>query len=186
MSKVSKEEYINGLPIADKFERGYGLSKKDALSEEGLLLIQCLTRDGYRQEDIAKAFGVSRVAFYKWKKENPEIEEAVRRGKKIVDYQVENALLKCALGHKVKEANVQTTICNGVIVETVKSVTTKEIAPNVTACLAWLNNRNPDKWRKNRDNEIDARESEKGITINIVKGKGVDDETEIEVEAEQY
>lgn len=180
MAKVSKEEYIDNLPVTDKLERGYQLSKKDVLTEEGLLLVQCMARDGYTQEQIANSLGVTRIAFYKWKKENPELEDAVKRGKQLVDYQVENALLKCALGHKTKETTIRTKLCNGVIVETEKEVVTKEIAPNVTACLAWLNNRSPEKWRKNRDNELVLNEQEKGITINIVKGKGVDDETEIE------
>ena len=45
-----------------------------------------------------------------------------------------------------------------------------EVGPNTTACLAWLNNRKPEQWRRNRDNFAEYEDKQSGITINIIKG----------------
>ena len=51
-----------------------------------------------------------------------------------------------------------------------KKTSTKEIAPNVTAALAWLNNRRPDKWKRNRDKSIELEEDDGSIQITVLRG----------------
>ena len=53
--------------------------------------------------------------------------------------------------------------------------TEKEIAPNPTAIMCWLNNRKPDQWKRNRDNVLTTEDKDNNITINIIK-KGRDTE----------
>ena len=181
--KSRKEMYVQTLPVQDKLQAGYLLTKEDVLTEEGLLLVQCLVRDGLTMEVVAKTLGVTPQTFWGWRQRYPELEEACRKGKQLVDYQVENALLKAALGYKTE--SVKTVIGppdkdgnREVKVEK----TNAETGPNVTACLAWLNNRKPEQWRRNRDASLELDDEKSGITINIIKGRKNEEEDEDEDE----
>lgn len=169
---ASKEAYINDLPIADKIQMKYGLTKEDVLTEEGLILIQCLVRDGMSMDAVAKTLGISPQTFWLWRQKYKELQDACIKGKQLVDYQVENALLKSALGYKT--TTVKTIINNSPDKNGNREVkvekTETEVGPNTTACLAWLNNRKPEQWRRNRDNVMEYEDKKSGITINIVKG----------------
>lgn len=59
--------------------------------------------DGLTDEQIAKNIGVTPSTLYEWKKKYSEFSEALKRGKEVVDRQVENALLKRALGYQYVE-----------------------------------------------------------------------------------
>lgn len=155
------------------------------LTDDGLLLLECWARD-FALQDISKKMGISDKALWEWRKRYPEINEALSRGKEIVDYQVENALLKVALGYKTKEVKVlMERDPDGKGNRKIKKeVTEKEIGPNVTAIMAWLNNRKPDSWKRNRDNIITNDDKDNNITVNIIrKGKQEDDNEEWEVSA---
>lgn len=116
-------------------------------SEDGLMLIECWSRDGYTIEDIANKIGVDKKTLYDWRSQYPEIEAALRNGREIIDYKVENALLKSALGYKKKEVKITTTMRYGKVVETIKETTESEQAPNVNAIQTWLYNRQKEKWK---------------------------------------
>lgn len=87
------------------------------LTEEALLLLEGWARDGLIDEQIAGKMGISVRTLYTWKNQYPQISQAIKKGKEVVDFSVENALLQKAL--------------NG----------------DVTACIFWLKNRRPEKWR---------------------------------------
>lgn len=151
------------------------------IEEDKLLLIECWARDGYTMQDIANRIGITDKTLREWRKEYPEIQKAISNGKEIIDYKVENALLKSALGYKTKEVKVTTIMRYGKVVETQKEVTEKDQAPNVTACQVWLYNRCPDKWKKNRDNLIELDEEDTSIQVTVVrKGKDNKDEEDQE------
>lgn len=65
--------------------------------------IEGWARDGLTDEQIAQNIGINRDTLYTWKKKYADISDALKRGKQIVDLQVENALLKRALGYEYKE-----------------------------------------------------------------------------------
>ena len=75
----------------------------DWITEEGLLKIEGWARDGLTDEQIAHNMGISPSTLYEWKKKYPEISEALKKGKEVVDREVENALLKRALGYEYEE-----------------------------------------------------------------------------------
>ena len=87
------------------------------LEPEGLQLLEGWARDGLTDEQIAENMSISLSTFYCWKNKYSEISESLKKGKEVVDYEVENALLNSAL------------------------------AGNTTAQIFWLKNRRPDKWR---------------------------------------
>ena len=88
------------------------------LAEERLALWEGWARDGLTKEQIAGRMGIAIRTFYKWQKKYPQIAQSLRRGKELVDYQVEAALLDKALGGDLK------------------------------AQMYWLDNRRADKWQE--------------------------------------
>jgi hypothetical protein len=109
------------------------------LTEEGLLLLEGWARDGLTDEQIAYNIGINPATLYDWKKKYPEISKTLKRGKEVVDRQVENSLLKSALGFEYEEE----TVTNKGEVVTVK----KYERHNTTAGIFWLKNRKPLEWR---------------------------------------
>ena len=76
------------------------------LEPEGLLLLESWARDGLTEEQIAYNMGISRETLRVWKNKYSVISGTLKKGKEIVDIQVENALLKRALGYVCKEQKV--------------------------------------------------------------------------------
>ena len=73
------------------------------LTPEGLLKLEAWARDGLTDEQIAQNMDIDSATLYRWKKRYCEICESLKRGKEIVDIQVENALLKRAIGYSYNE-----------------------------------------------------------------------------------
>lgn len=113
------------------------------LEPDGLLLLEGWARDGLTDEQIASNIGIRRETLYAWKKSFPNISNALKRGKDVVDIEVENALLKRALGYEYTEERVEISAKDGRKV----IQTTKHVAADTTAQIFWLKNRRPDKWR---------------------------------------
>lgn len=143
------------------------------LSEEGLMLISCWMRDGCTQEELCDKMGIGYQTLRNWRKRYPEIEYAYQTSKEIIDYKVENALLKAALGFKKKEIKVTLgkVARGGQMYEVLKETTTSEVPPNVMAAITWLNNRRFDKWKRNRDKIIEIGEEEQSVAITVLRGK---------------
>lgn len=119
------------------------------LTPEGLVLLEGWARDGLTDEQIAESVGINPATLYVWKKKYPEISETLKRGKEVVDRQVENALLRRALGYEYEE--VKEKFEGNVMTE--RTVTKKEVVPDVTAQIFWLKNRKPGDWRDKREPE---------------------------------
>lgn len=99
------------------------------LEPDGLLLLEGWARDGLTDEQIAHNIGISRGTLYDWKKAYPDISNALKRGKDVVDIEVENALLKRALGYEYTEERVEISDKDGRKV----IQTTKHVAADTTA-----------------------------------------------------
>lgn len=106
-----------------------------------MLLLEAWARDGLTDEQIAEKMGITTSTLYNWKNKHSEISEALKKGKEVVDVEVENALLKLAK------------------------------SGNITAIIFWLKNRRPDKWRdKQKDVEDehleDVSEAERDVFLD--------------------
>lgn len=88
------------------------------ITEEGLTLLNGWARDGLTNEEIADNCGISRETLNQWKHKFSDISDALKGGKEVADYRVENALYEAAVGG------------------------------NVTAMIFWLKNRKPQSWRE--------------------------------------
>lgn len=96
------------------------------LEPDNLIRLEGWARDGLKDRQIAKNMGIAYSTFREWKKAYAAISAVLKRGKEVVDYEVENALFKSA------------------------------IEGNVTAQIFWLKNRRPDKWRDKPEQPGDA------------------------------
>ena len=120
------------------------------ITEEGLLKIEGWARDGLTDEQIADNVGIRRPTLYDWKKKYSDISDALKRGKEVIDRQVENALLKRALGYEYVETTKELTDLG----LTVTKQVTKQVAPDTTAQIFWLKNRKPQEWRDKKETEV--------------------------------
>ena len=123
--------------------------------KDKLDLVEGWARDGLIDKQIAHNLNISEDTFYEYKKKYPEFVEALKKGKEVVDYEVENALLKRALGYKYEEKTFETKYDykKEKFVEVMTKRVTKQVPPDTTAQIFWLKNRRPKQWRDKVDLE---------------------------------
>ena len=87
------------------------------LTPDGTTLITGWARDGLTNEQIAHNMGITRETLNQWTNKYADISDALKNGKEVADYAVENALYK------------------------------KALTGDVGAIAFWLKNRRMKKWR---------------------------------------
>ena len=130
---------------------------RDWITQEGLLKIEGWARDGLTDEQISHNIGIHPSTLYDWQKKYSEIAEALKKGKEVIDRQVENALLKRALGYEYEE--VKQIIEKDEKGKDRKRIekTIKQVIPDTTAQIFWLKNRKPDEWRRRDESAEEQR-----------------------------
>ena len=98
---------------------------KEWLQDDNLILLNGWARDGLTDEIIASRMGIGLRTYYEWKEKYPQFAQAIKKGKEVVDYAVESALLKRAL------------------------------SGDTTAQIFWLKNRKPKQWRDRPEEPAD-------------------------------
>ncbi|MBQ8306963.1 MAG: hypothetical protein IJX90_12190 [Blautia sp.] len=130
------------------------------LTPEGLLLLEGWARDGLTDEQISKEkMHISRSTLNEWKKKYPDISDTLKKGKEIVDREVENALLRKAKGYTVEVKKTFKVRIVDYDKKTGKKIREREelqtgidevhIPADTTAQIFWLKNRKPEAWRAN-------------------------------------
>ena len=100
---------------------------------------------GATDKQMCEYFEVDERSFNNWKLKHFEFFQSLKKGKEIADFEVVKSLYKKACGDD-------------------------KTPPDTIACIFWLKNRQPDKWRDKQDMNIDAK------GINIVVGSDEDKE----------
>ena len=121
--------------------------KKDGELKDKLILIQGMARDGLTQQQIANNLGISIDTLIENKKKYSEFNNALKKGKEVIDFEVENALLKRALGYEYEEETYE----NGILTKKVK----KQVPPDTIAQIFWLKNRKPNNWKDRVETDED-------------------------------
>ncbi len=130
------------------------------LTPDGLLQLQGWAREGLTDAQISKNLGINPATLYRWVEKHPEIGEAIKKGKAPVDFEVENALLKRALGYDYEETITEVYGDGKKHVKKVK----RHVPPDVGAICFWLKNRKPEKFRDRPDAE---KKPEEGVKVII-------------------
>lgn len=113
-----------------------GFDINEWLTPENKTRIRGWCSDGLIDKQIYKNMGISRTTFYKWKSENSDFADLLKRGKDIADREVENALFKSATGFMGPDD--------------------KYYPPNTTAQIFWLKNRKKDDWKDKREQDVNV------------------------------
>ncbi len=111
------------------------------MTENELRLVSYLARDGLSLDRIRKTLGIKKTEWNSFLKENPEEKRRLKLLRKSIDYQVEDALLKRALGYTSTEHR-ETEKPNG----TEYVTTQKDVPPDVRAAALWLKFRRSEVW----------------------------------------
>lgn len=134
------------------------------LTQDGRTLLEAWARDGLTDEQLAHNMGITPSTLYAWKAKYPEISESLKKGKEVVDVEVENALLKRAKGFAYLEEKQEIDAAGRRTV----TKTVKQVAPDVGAAIFWLKNRKPEQWRdKQQENPDPADTEDDPITQSI-------------------
>ncbi|MFC3212716.1 helix-turn-helix domain-containing protein [Planomicrobium okeanokoites] len=130
------------------------------LEPEKLIIIEGWARDGLTDEQIAHNMGIGYSTLQAWKSKYQDIQDTLKRGKEVIDRQVENALLKNALGFHYKEEALTN---KGEVVEIEKFE-----KPNTTAQIFWLKNRKSKQWRDKQDIEHSGSTTQRTIDLSYL------------------
>lgn len=120
------------------------------LEDDKLILLEGWARDGLSEEQIAKNMGITRPTLWDWKKKELNIFNALKKGREVADYEVENALFKRALGYTI-QINEQKIDKDGCVHDTIRDM---HVPADTTAQIYWLKNRKPKEWRDKVEQEI--------------------------------
>lgn len=154
------------------------------MTKDGLTRLKGWARDGLTDEQIAIKIGINRTTLYKWIDRFSDIGNALKQGKEPVDIDVEDSMVKLALGHYVtvkKPMKIRTEkrlkkkdkdgreYETGVIVEEHIEYVDEQvyIPPNVTAQIFWLKNRKPEQWKDKREQVVSTKD---GVLADLISG----------------
>jgi DNA-binding XRE family transcriptional regulator len=106
-------------------------------------VIKLLAEKGFTDAEMAQVFDVTEQTFNNWKKQRPEFFESLKEWKLKADEEVERALFERAKGYSHPEDKIFNNNGEPLIIPTVK-----HYPPETAACVVWLANRQPNKWKK--------------------------------------
>jgi hypothetical protein len=112
---------------------------------------------GLTEVEMAYFFGVSGKTFTRWKASKPEFCLALKKAKDAADARVERTLYERAVGYSVEAEKI---ICSRGRVMRVRTFV--HYPPDTTACIFWLKNRQPARWR----DRVDPAQA--GARINFI------------------
>ena len=153
--------------MSNEYKTGRKGVYREWISDEGLTIVKGWAMDGLSNKQIAHNMGINETTFYEWQNKYPEFSEAVKEGKEVIDRQVENALLKRALGYEVEEN--KTYMKDDGTGRKTKHVekTNKHVASDATSMIFWLKNRKPNEWNDRKHVEHSGTMNN---NVNIFEG----------------
>ena len=124
---------------------------------------------GSTHEQLGALFGVSRDTIATWTSRKPDFALALMRGReKFAAEHVENALLRRAEGYSEPyEIVTETVNAEGLVTGKVIKTGRHDYPPDATACMHWLSNRLPNRWKMNRSGILYDGNSPLPITVNL-------------------
>lgn len=97
---------------------------------------------GATLEQVADFFNVAMSTASLWQVKHPEFSESLKAGRDKLDGMVEQSLYRRARGYEHDAVDIR--VVDGTVVQT---PIRKHYPPDTTACIFWLKNRQPGKWR---------------------------------------
>lgn len=100
---------------------------------------------GLTDKQLAEGVGINEQTLTRYKRKDPDFCRSLKENKDLADSMVRKSLFKLALGYEYYEdmANKDGAVrC------------LKYAKPDVTACIFWLKNRQPEEWRDKHEHDL--------------------------------
>lgn len=107
-------------------------------------IAESMCKLGATDNDVADALEINIATITRWKHSHPEFCASLKAGKAPSDDRVEASLYKKAVGYYVDSVKIFNNQGEELVVPY-----REYIHPDTTACIFWLKNRMPDKYRAN-------------------------------------
>lgn len=149
--------------------RGAKGKYEDWLTPDGLLLIRGWARDGMTDAQIWARMGIGKTLFYRIKREHVNFADAIKKGRRPVIEEVEDALYKGATGYDVEEVTEEIVDDGETKKKHIRRVK-RHIPPNPALTIFAL--KNLKKWKfkdKPTDDaaKIDDAQSEDALSASL-------------------
>jgi len=108
---------------------------------------------GLTNEQMAERLSIAVSTLYKWKDENMEFSEAIKKGSEISNARVKASLYQRATGYSHPAVKIFYDSRAG---RTVRAEYTEHFPPDTAAAFIWLKNREPEEWRDRREYTFDG------------------------------
>lgn len=135
------------------------MGRPTSFSERLVMRILELAKAGKTDNQIAIEVGISTATLNNWKGKHPDFFTALKDAKDVADQLVEAALFQKGVGYShtavkffwnPKGNNGQGAVVSQPYVE--------RHPPDTTACIFWLKNRQPEKWRDVSRRELTGKD----------------------------
>ena len=135
--------------------------RRKALSEDHLrdLATRCfeMAQAGMTDVEIAQELNVSVMQLYRWRQQNPELDESLQLGKRLPDERVIGSIHKMATGYDYEEEQA-IKISDAAGNESVEVVTVKKHQPaNTSAAIFWAKNRRRSEWSDQQSMDVNMK-----------------------------
>lgn len=124
---------------------------------------------GSTDKELASFFEVVESTINLWKLEHRGFSESIKRGKSLADANVAERLYKRAMGYEHKEDKIFNNNGEALVVGT-----TKHYAPDTTAAIFWLKNRQPELWRDKPEPTDDGEVAPVKVVIQVEDARDYD------------
>lgn len=164
-----------------------GRGRKSKYTPERVEIITKAIADGKTYKEAYTMAGIGKDAFYDWINDKPEFAEAVKRAEAIYNEWYNTTLVQdckrslrdLVLGYDYTETRTESTTAKDGKTKVTKTTTTvKHVAPNPTAIIFALTNRDPENWKNRQTNEITGNlktESETKVDLSNVPDSVLDE-----------
>lgn len=113
-------------------------------------VLRGMIRIGMTKHNIAEALGITDKELSTLVRIDNKVREIFETETELPNFLVEQALFRRAVGYEAKE--VKKVLGKPV------EVHTKKVHPDVAACIFWLKNRDPDRWKETVDIRLTLRD----------------------------
>lgn len=130
--------------VAGKHPGGRPSPYKPEYSEQ----VEKLCKLGATDKEISDFFNVSEQTVNTWKKKHPEFLESLKKGKLLADANVADRLYQRAMGFEHDSEEIKVVSDGQGLGSSIERVPIRKVyPPDTTACIFFLKNRQPKKWR---------------------------------------
>ncbi|SET41116.1 hypothetical protein SAMN05216326_12552 [Nitrosomonas marina] len=148
---ITKALIKSGETGAKANKGGRPTKYRDEYAEQAYKL--CLL--GYTDKELADFFGVAESTINEWKVDHREFSESISNGKVRADAVAAERLFVRVCGYRYTETKTKVGFTeDGDEFSIERTVTEKEVPPDVNAAFLWLKNRQASRWRDRVDNSI--------------------------------